>query len=292
MYLSFYKLREYPFAMGCDERFFYESSMHAEALANILYTFQQRKGMVLISGDVGAGKTFVGSLLISRLGPGCQTVLVRNPPPSGRQLLKALAEGVGIEVPEGIDKLDLVTQLERYLRRMLRRGRLVAVICDECQDLNSQALEEIRLLWNWEEQGQRLVQILLIGQSELRERILQPRWESLRQRIVLSYHLDHLSPVDTANYIRHRLRVAADDGMCRVEFTHKAISAICAATDGIPRLVNVLCDNALLVGYAKGTRYIDGGIIGDVLRDMTCWGLRAPPAEMDEDSQAHARSGA
>ena len=164
MYLEFYNLREFPFSMGCDERFFYESSVHAEALANMLYTFQQRKGMVLISGEVGAGKTFVGNLLVSRLGPGCQTVMLRHPPQSGKQLLRAVANGMGLRIPPTADGLSLADELHQHLLRLYRRGRVAAVIIDECQDLSPKALEEARLMWNWEEDGQRLLQILMIGQ--------------------------------------------------------------------------------------------------------------------------------
>jgi general secretion pathway protein A len=281
MYLSFYNLREFPFSMGCDERFFYESSMHAEALANMLYTFQHRKGMVLISGEVGAGKTLIGNMLVSRLGTGCQAVVLYHPPRSDKQLLRAMAAGLGIGLPQNVDGLGLIEELHQYFIRMYNRGRLIALIVDECQELNARSLEEVRLLWNLEQDGQKLIQILLIGQPELRERIQQPRWESLRQRIILSYHLGTLSSLDTANYVRHRLNVACGNGHPGAEFTPQAVAEIYAASNGIPRLINVLCDNALLVGYAKGVHQIDSDIITDVLRDMTCWPLRVRKGNTD-----------
>jgi general secretion pathway protein A len=274
MYLAFYKLREFPFAISCDEKFFYESAVHAEALANMMYTVQQRKGMVLITGEVGAGKTFVGNVLGSRLGMGCLLVMMQNPPQSGKQLVRALVSRVGLNVRSTADKTALLDELEQHLVRLQSRGRLVALIVDEAQDLSAAALEEVRLLWNWEQAGQRLVQIILIGQPELRQRIQEPKWEPLRQRIVLSYHLGHLSLPDTAAYIAHRLRVAAE-GECLAEFAPTALAQIHAATDGIPRLINVLCDNALLVGYAKGSHRIDENIVAEVVRDMTCWGRTA-----------------
>ncbi len=277
MYLSFYKLKEFPFAITCDERFFYESSIHTEALANMMYTVQQRKGMVLVTGEVGAGKTFVGNMLGSRLGAGCLTVMMRNPPQSPKQLLGAMARAVGMSIRRRADKLTLVEELEQHLVRLYHRGRLVALILDEAQDLPHSALEEIRLLWNWEYQGHRLVQIVLSGQPELRDRVQEAKWEPLRQRIVLSYHLGHLNEQDTGGYIRHRLNVAADDG-CQARFTDDAIRDIYGATGGIPRLINVLCDNALLVGYARGVHTLDRQIVSEVLRDMTCWGLQGPPS--------------
>ena len=283
MYLGFYRFREFPFTISCDERFFFESSVHAEALANMMYTVQQRKGMVLITGEVGAGKTFVGSMLGTKLGMSCMTILMKHPPQSGKQLLRALASRVGLSVRASSDKLTLVDSIEQHLIRMHNRGRLIAMVMDEAQDLPSACLEEIRLLWNWEQDGQRLIQILLVGQPELRDKLLQPKWEPLRQRIVLSYHLGQLTREDTIAYIAHRIRVAADEG-CTVEFAPDAIEDIYAATGGTPRLINVLCDNALLVGYAKGSNgRIDRSIIAEVLRDMTCWGLRVaepPPSNI------------
>jgi general secretion pathway protein A len=283
MYLAFYKLREFPFAISCDERFFYESAVHAEALGNMMYTVQQRKGMVLITGEVGAGKTFVGNMLGSRLGIGCQLVMMKNPPQSSKQLLRALASGMGMNLKANADKLSLLEGLEQHLLRIYQRGRLAALIVDEAQDLTASALEELRLLWNWEINGQRLIQIVLISQPDLRAKLLEPKWEPLRQRIVLSYHLGHLSSDDSVGYVNHRLKVASD-GRCLVQFVPEAMTDIYAATDGIPRLINILCDNALLVGYAKGSHVIDRPLVAEVIRDMTCWGLKVPPVGPPSDA--------
>ncbi len=282
MYLAFYKLREFPFAISCDEKFFYESAVHTEALGNMMYTVQQCKGMVLVTGEVGAGKTFVGNMLGTRLGVGCQLVMMKNPPQSSKQLLRALATGMGMNIKPNADKLAFLEGLEQHLIRIHQRGRLVALILDEAQDLTTSALEELRLLWNWEINGHRLIQIVLIAQPELRSKLLEPKWEPLRQRIVLSYHLGHLSSADTTAYVNHRLRIASD-GQCLAQFTPDAMGDIYAATDGIPRLINVLCDNALLVGYAKGSHTIDRPLVTEVIRDMTCWGLKVGPAATSSD---------
>jgi len=287
VYLAFYNLKQFPFALSCDAKFFYESPVHAEALANMMYTIQQRKGMVLVTGEVGAGKTFVGNMLGPRLGPGCLTAMMSHPPQSGKQLLRGLAGRIGMNVPANTDKLDLVDELDEHLRRLNARGRLVALILDEAQDLTAGSLEELRLLWNWEDAGQRLVQIVLIGQPELRQKLLEPKWEPLRQRIVLSYHLAHLGEADTAAYIAHRLAIAGN-GEARVQFSPEATAEVHAATDGIPRLINVLCDNALLVGYAKGQNRIDRAIVSQVLREMTCWGVTAPEEPPGSESASMA----
>jgi general secretion pathway protein A len=280
MYLPFYKLSEYPFSMTCDERFFYESSIHAEALANMMYTIQQRKGMVLITGEVGAGKTFIGHILGARLGAGYLTVMISNPAQSAKQLLRAIATRVGLDVHPSTDKLGTIEELERHLVRLHGRGRPVALVLDEAQDLPDASLEEVRLLWNWESDGDKLLQIVLVGQPELRRRLREAKWEPLRQRIVLSYHLGHLSRGDTAGYIDQRLKVASE-GDPAAGFTPEAKQEIHAATDGIPRLINILCDNALLVGYARGTHAIDRSIVAEVLKNMTCWDLRV----RDESSE-------
>ena len=283
MYLDFYKLREFPFAISCDERFFYASAGHSEALANMMYTIAQRKGMVLVSGEVGAGKTFVSNLLVSRLGPSCQCVLLQSPPANGKQLLRAVCNRAGLALSAAADKLRVTDELEQHLLRLHSRGRLLALLLDEAQDLTAAVLEELRLLWNWECQGQRLIQIVLLGQPELRHKLLMPRWEPLRQRIVLSYHLQRLQAGDVAPYIAHRLAVASPEGPA-VSFTDEAADDVYAAACGIPRSVNVLCDAALLVGYTREARVIGRQIIAEVLKEMMCWGVGQTPQAPEHQS--------
>jgi general secretion pathway protein A len=291
MYLAFFNLREFPFATGCDERFFFESAIHAEALANMLYTVQQRKGMVLITGEVGAGKTLLSNVLASRLGLSAATAALRHPPSSARQLLRAVAEQFDLRVDEALEKLPLVGRIREHLSQMHHRGRLAAAILDEVQDYPDMVLEEVRLMWNWEEDAQRLLQLVLIGQPELRQRIAQPQWEPLRQRIVLSYHLGPLGREDTARYIHHRLAVAAA-GEARLRLTDEAMGDIYEATRGIPRLINTLCDNALLTAYARDTHAVDRPIVRSVLRDMTCWSLQSPPPTVEASTRSQIDVGA
>jgi len=294
MYLDFFKLREFPFSIACDEKFFFESEIHAEALSNMLYAVSQRKGMVLISGQVGAGKTFLGAMLASRLGLSALIVPIRHPPGSAKQLLRAMAGGLGLKLDEGLDIMAIADAVQQALEQRHRRGQLVAVLIDEIQDLPDEALEEVRLIWNWELEGQRLAQIILVGQPEIRKRLLQPRWESLRQRIVLSYHLGRLTPVETEQYIAHRIRVAADGADRPAEaavvealprFLPDALVEIHKATRGTPRLINSLCDNALLTAYAQNRRDIDAEIIRSVLESMTFWAAQPEPEPEPEPKQ-------
>ena len=268
MYLQFYNLREFPFTITCDPRFFYESADHAEALANMVYTVEQRKGLVVVTGEVGAGKTLLSHVLQSRLGPTCEPALVRDPPGSGKQFIRAVASRVGIETGGSADVLWLQEQIEDHLVHLHNRGRVLVLVVDEAQALGPEALEQARLLWNWERDGARLMQIVLIGQPDLRDRLKEPRWEPLRQRVALSYHLGPLSEKDTSGYVVHRLNVASD-GQGQVEFSPDALADIHGASCGIPRQINTICDNALLVGYAKDAHVIDTAIVGEVLRDMT-----------------------
>ena len=290
MYLEFFQLREYPFQVVNDARYFFQSTIHAEALANMIYTIQQRKGMVLITGEIGSGKTFVGNMLASRLGESAQVVMVAHPPDSPKQLLRALAEALDVRASATDDKLALVKGIQQRLLRTQRRGKPVALILDEVQSLSDKALEEVRFVWNWESHGQRLIQIVLIGQSELRDRLRDRKWESFLQRVVLAYHLGPLNVADTARYILHRRKMAALNGS-PLRFTVRALEYIYRITGGVPRLINTLCDNTLLLAYSMGTAKISSGIVAQVAREMTAWSIKEPPPEPPADPAEDAEEG-
>jgi general secretion pathway protein A len=171
--------------------------------------------------------------------------------------------------------MALVEGLEHHLRGQERRGRQMVVLLDEVQAFTDEALEELRLLWNMQTGGGPLLQFVLLAQPELRERLLRPEWEALRQRIVMRYHLGPLSEKETMAYILHRRRVAKDDG-CTLKFTVNAMKTAHEVTGGIPRLINILCDNALLVGYARGKHTITSGMMREVAQDTISWDPEAP----------------
>jgi capsular exopolysaccharide synthesis family protein len=265
MYLEHFGLTDQPFALTCDPRYFYESTIHAETLSNMVYTINQRKGMVLVTGEIGAGKTFLVTMLRSRFSPDTILIQIQNPPQSPLQFLRTVAQSLGLRLPEP-DSPDAISRdIQAYLARLQTRGRLVALTLDECQDMSIELLEQLRTLANWQADGDRLLQMVLIGQPELREKLLQPQWEPLRQRIVLSYHLGHLSPQDTHAYVKHRLVIAGAE--TRELFTADALDAVYQATSGTPRLINVLCDNVLLRAARLGKDTIDAELIHQVLRE-------------------------
>lgn len=270
MYLNFFGLKEPPFSTESDPKFFFETPIHGEAMASMLYAIQDRKGMVLITGEVGSGKTFLSSMLASRLDGNCQIIAVRHPPNSGKQLLKAVAQALDLQSSPEDDRQSLTARLVDHLEKLGRR-RTVAVIFDEAQDVPDGVLEEIRLMWNWDFEGRRLIQIVLVGQPQLRDRLQKDRWESMQQRVAVSYHLGRLGLKDTGSYILHRRNVAAGGSESPLKFSMDALQAIHKASGGVPRLINIMCDNCLLTAYSKSVYAVTSGIVADVLKNMTFW---------------------
>lgn len=270
--MKFYGFREFPFALASEPGFFFKSEAHREALASMLYVIQQQKGMLLVTGEIGAGKTFLAHVLQEKLKRQSICVYLQDPPESTRQLYRNLAQRLGFKVPEQAEKSDIMDLLREFLTAQSARKRLVTLIIDEAQDLKAALLGEIRRLWNWEVNGRHLLQIALIGQGQLRKLLREPEWEALRQRIALSYHLGRLTEKEMAAYIEHRLHKAALSKP-RVAFEETALELIYRATKGTPRLINSLCDNALLIGYAKEINLITGPIIIEAIKEMSCLSL-------------------
>ncbi len=268
MYLDFYNLEEHPFSLNCDERFYYESAVHAETLENILYTIRQRQGLVLVTGEIGSGKTFLAAMLRKALEPMTVTIPVQNPPQSSRQLVRMMAQTMGLRVTPESQPDELTDAMQQHLRRMYQRDRLLVMTVDECQDLSEETLVELRRFANWEDHGDHLLQMVLIGQPELREKLQQPQWEPIRQRVVLSYHLSNLSRFDTGAYIDHRLGIAAGDELPGVLFSDEAKDAIFDHSGGTPRVINVLSDNVLRLAGSSQERTITAERVEQAAREM------------------------
>ena len=264
MYAQFYGLRESPFALTPDPRYLFMSEPHKEALASAIYGVQERKGFVLILGEVGTGKTTLIRHLLGRFGPNIRSVFVFNPAVSFLELLQLMLRDLELPCPS-LRRVEMIDTLNDYLLKEAAAGRYVVVVIDEAQHLSPTVLEEVRMLSNLETARGKLIQILLVGQPELGEKLGRPELRQLRQRISLVAELKPLSHEDTVRYIAHRLEVGGlESGRL---FSRRALKVIYRASGGIPRLVNVICDKALVLGYGAGSKVIKSRIIKEVLKD-------------------------
>ncbi len=254
MYLSFYGLKEKPFNLTPDTKFLYLSKNHQDALNHLVYGIREKEGFVVLTGDIGTGKTTIARTLLEMLGEDTSSALIFNPMLEGVDLLRTILEelGIGNKVDR---KKALIDGLNQFLLRELMQGRTAVLIIDEAQDLSDQALEQIRLLSNLETEKAKLLQIILVGQVELHQKLESSLLRPLNQRISIRYHLFPLSSIDTERYIRHRLLVAGSNG--NLTFSAGALKEIFRYSRGIPRLINMICDRTLLAGYAKQSNYLD-----------------------------------
>ncbi len=246
MYLDYYNLREAPFNITPDPRFLYFSARHQEAFNHLLYGIRERKGFIELTGEVGAGKTTVCRKLLEELGPTCKTALILNPCLDPDLLLRAIVMEFDLCV-YGLDRLSYLQALNQFVLDQASQGNNVVLVIDEAQDLSDELLEQVRLLSNLETDHQKLLQIVLMGQPELRDRLANPALRQLRQRITVRYHLDALDLPETAYYINHRLTLAGANGAPR--FDEAAIRQVYKYSRGIPRLINAVCDKTLLAGF-------------------------------------------
>jgi len=260
MYTSFFGLNEKPFAITPDPRYLYLSERHTEALAHLAYGISEAGGFIQLTGEVGTGKTTVLRSLLQQLPPHCDAALILNPRVTPAEFLLAICDELHVQAPAGSDSSvkALVDTLTHFLLDAHGRNRRIVLLVDEAQNLDSQVLEQVRLLTNLETATQKLLQIILIGQPELREVLARPELRQLAQRITGRYHLEALGKAESLAYIRHRLRVA---GATRDVFTAGAMRELYRLSSGVPRIINVIADRALLGAYTRELHEVDGALV-------------------------------
>jgi general secretion pathway protein A len=258
VYESWYGFTEKPFNLTPDPKYLFLSHRHAEAMAHLEFGHRERGGFILITGEVGTGKTTLARYFLSQLPADTHTAVVLYPALTAAELLGAILEDLHVE--GGGDSLkSRVDALHRFLLEARREGRNVVLLIDESQDLSAEVLEQVRLISNLETDTEKLIQIVLMGQSELREMLDRYELRQLAQRVTARYHLAPLSVDETEGYIRHRIRVAGGEG--KVGFTSEALRAVHRRSGGVPRLVNLICDRALLAGYVRSVRSISAEMV-------------------------------
>jgi general secretion pathway protein A len=251
MYKEYFGFREMPFSITPDPRFLFLSPTHLEALQHLRYGIEQRKGFIVLTGEVGCGKTTLCRRLLHDLDPArYDTALILNPRLSETQLLKAILMELGVDKPART-RVDLMDQLNRLLLERIAAGKDIVLIVDESQNLDFETIEHLRMLSNLETETQKLLQIVLLGQPELKAKLKQERLRQLRQRILVYYDLKPLAGEDVDGYIQHRLSLAGGNG--RPRFTPRACRSIYRGSRGIPRIINNLCDKALLSAFVRNS---------------------------------------
>ena len=269
MYEKFYGLNRLPFETTADPNFFYASEQHREALAAIEYAIRLRKGIVLITGNIGSGKTTVGRMMCKNCDHQATIIELIPRHSNGVELLKQIMRNVRIPVSPEDSYATLSERLSKYLTGQADQNQPVVLLVDEAQSLENDGLEELRVLSNLNTSTQKLIQVVLIGQPELRERIRHSEFDALRQRIVLAKLLSPLSSEETASYIKHRIQTASiNQEDIRTDFTGGALREIHRISEGVPRLINTICDNCLLLGFVDQTRSITAEMVHRVVQDM------------------------
>jgi general secretion pathway protein A len=275
MYLSFYGLTEKPFSITPDPRYLFLGGRHAEALAHLVYGITEAGGFVQLTGEVGTGKTTVVRSLLAKQPDNTEIALILNPRMNSSEFIAMLCSELGIFLPDkavGSEK-ELIDILNRYLLKAHAQGKRVVLIVDEAQNLTPELLEQVRLLTNLETETQKLLQIILIGQPELRDVLARNDLRQLAQRITGRYHLDPLSREESTGYVRHRLRIA---GATVEMFTNAALAELYRVSGGIPRLLNIIGDRALLGGYSADQHVITPALVRRAASEVA--GRRITPA--------------
>ncbi|MCM8782299.1 MAG: XrtA-associated ATPase [Candidatus Omnitrophica bacterium] len=265
MYREFFGLKEKPFSVTSDPNFLFLSRVHKEAFSHLIYGIKERKGFLEITGEIGAGKTTLCRALLNQLDKHTKSAFVFNSTLPELQLLQTILEDFGL-VLERRTKVSMLRQLNNFLIEELSRGNNVILILDEAQNLKPSILEEIRMLSNLETEKEKLFQIILVGQPELKSKLNSPSLKQLRQRIGVRFHITPLEKDEIDKYIYHRLSVAGSNGQIR--FSEDAIESIYSYSGGIPRLINMVCDKALLLAYVMETKDISLPIVERSIQEI------------------------
>ena len=266
MYLEHFSLNERPFSISPDPRFLFMSNRYKEALTHLTYGIQEGGGFVLLTGEVGTGKTTVCRCLLQQLPENTRLAFVLNPKLNSRELLATICDELKIEYPENCDSLKILTdKLSEYLLECFQAGLSVVVMIDEAQNLEIDVLEQIRLLTNLETNQKKLLQIILVGQPELQEKLVKRELRQLAQRVTARYHLRPLNLRETLAYIVHRTRIA---GSKHALFSRQAVEYLHAKTEGIPRLINTICDRALLAASTRKKARVDRNLMTQAVKEI------------------------
>ncbi|RPH72973.1 hypothetical protein EHM76_05660, partial [bacterium] len=268
VYCKHFGLTREPFNVTPDPNFLYLSASHEEALAQFVYGIKARRGFVVLTGEVGTGKTTLIHGLLEKINDGhTHTALIFNLIGSPKDFLRCLCEEFGITSPleKQNDIQDYLTVLNQFLLECYQRGDNVVLIIDEAQNLSVEVLERVRLLSNFETEQEKLLQILLVGQPELGDRLNQPELRQLKQRVALRHHLSPLNVTECTEYIARRLEISGT----RVSlFSGTAIDTVHVYSGGIPRLINILCDNGLLSAYARRKECVEAAMIDEIAQEL------------------------
>ncbi|MCE3603111.1 AAA family ATPase [Massilia sp. P8910] len=278
MYKQFFSLKQSPFSIAPDPRYLYMSERHREALAHLLYGVGSGGGFVLLTGEIGAGKTTVCRCFIEQIPADCRLAYIFNPKLSVEELLLSICDEFRIDLPPApagaVSVKSYVDAINRYLLASHAQGKNNVLIIDEAQNLSADVLEQLRLLTNLETSERKLLQIILIGQPELRAMLARPELEQLAQRVIARYHLDSLTEAETASYIAHRLAVAG--GGSSRPFPRAVMPQVFQLSQGVPRRINLLCDRALLGAYVENSREVTRAILRRAGSEVFSGGAKAP----------------
>lgn len=258
MYTNYFGLKEKPFSIALNPKFLYMSELHREALAHLMYGINSEGCIILLTGDVGTGKTTIYRSLIDQLPENTNVAIVLNPQLGLTDILKTICDELSIHIENTTPSIkSYIDSINKYLLTSHSRGETTSVIIDEAQNLDKEVLEQLRLLTNLETNTNKLLQIVLVGQPELRNLLSDPQLSQINQRVTARYHLNPLQKNDIINYIQHRLTVAGGGKAGNFLFTKRSIGLVAKKSRGIPRTINLLCDRALLGAYVENRDHVD-----------------------------------